>query len=221
MKRFFTPFVGDNYQQGIRNKKVLVLGASFYCNKQDCPFFSDCTNTEKKDSSAYNEKCPYYQKDKLLLADEPSHCVSDGTTSHNRFAKYVGTLLNETDYYKIWSHMAFTNYVQFLLPAERDSYRETRWADLSERDMEAFNETLFELQPHIVVVWGNVFNSRVKEKNEHLVSLYELKQTEYYICHLDMPGVEHQVAVINPYHPSSSAWYGNLEKFDTYFKSIL
>lgn len=221
MKRFFTPFVGDNYQQGICNKKVLVLGASFYCNRQECPFFSDCTDTEKKDSSAYNAKCPYYQKDHLFLADEPSNCVGDGTTSHNRFAKYMGTLLDETDYYKIWSHMAFTNYVQFLLPAEPDRFRETRWSDLSDRDLDAFYETLHELQPQIVVVWGNVFNSRLKEKNEHLVSLDELEQTEYYICHLNMPGIEHSIAVINPYHPSSSAWYGNLEKFDTYFKSIL
>lgn len=29
-KRFFKPFVGDRYQEGINGKKILVVGASFY-----------------------------------------------------------------------------------------------------------------------------------------------------------------------------------------------
>ena len=50
---FFKPFKGDKYEIGINGKKVLVVGASFYCNKTDCPFFADCTNVAKKDSSKY------------------------------------------------------------------------------------------------------------------------------------------------------------------------
>ena len=32
-ERFFTPWVGTEYNKGICGKKVLVLGASFYCNR--------------------------------------------------------------------------------------------------------------------------------------------------------------------------------------------
>ena len=76
-KHFFEPFVGDNYSEGIYSKRVLVLGASFYCNqdgvsvdketgevKEKCPFYDDCAinqNTEK-----YDGKCPYNHNSPLL-----------------------------------------------------------------------------------------------------------------------------------------------------------
>ena len=31
--RFFTPAKGEKYEEGINGKKILVVGASFYCNK--------------------------------------------------------------------------------------------------------------------------------------------------------------------------------------------
>ena len=65
---FFKPFKGDKYEIGINGKKVLVVGASFYCNKTDCPFFADCTNVAKKDSSKYDKSCPEYINDGLLLS---------------------------------------------------------------------------------------------------------------------------------------------------------
>ena len=34
--RFFIPFVGANYSKGIHGKRVLVVGASFYCDQQAC-----------------------------------------------------------------------------------------------------------------------------------------------------------------------------------------
>lgn len=41
---FFNPFVGSNYHKGISGKRILVLGASFYCPKTEYPFFISCTN---------------------------------------------------------------------------------------------------------------------------------------------------------------------------------
>ena len=31
MSKFFYPFIGKDYNQGINGKKILILGASFYC----------------------------------------------------------------------------------------------------------------------------------------------------------------------------------------------
>ena len=57
---FFSPWVGNKYNQGISGKKILVLGASHYCNhKGDCCYFFDCTNEHLKDSSLFDKKCPY------------------------------------------------------------------------------------------------------------------------------------------------------------------
>ena len=222
MKRFFEPYVGDHYNEGIRGKKILVLGASFYCGVHDCPFFTKCTSTEQKDSSFYNAICPPYAESGTKLSDEPTNCIHDWTKTYQRFADYMGQFVGSDDYDEIWNHMAFTNYVQFFLPLEEgQTFRETRSSDLSERDFLACIETITELQPDIIIVWGSVINSALKERNPYLVDLKELQETEYYVCHLNVPGVNHPVAVINPYHPSSSAWYSGQAKFDQYFSNLL
>lgn len=221
MERFFTPFVGTNYQQGVYRKKILVVGASFYCDVVSCPHFSRCTDTVRKDSSPCNAICPPYQKYGVLLSDNPTYAIEDGNTTYRRFAQWMAQYVGTEDYESIWSHLAFTNYVQFMLPAVPGHFRNTRWSDLSERDYHAFNETLRELQPDIVIILGSIINSRLKEQNEYLVSSAQLRETEYYICQLSVPGISHRITLINPYHPSSSAWYGDLEKFNTYFKTLL
>lgn len=219
--RFFNPFVGSNYTKGILNKRVLVVGASFYCDQQACPYFKRCTDVERKDSSEFDSICPAYQACGGTLHDEPSNAISDGLPTYQRFASYLSSKVNKREYAEVWSYVAFTNYVQFFLPAEPGRYRETRPSDLSERDFEVFNETLRELQPHIVVIWGCVFNSRVREQNAYLIDRSELERTEWYICHLQVPGVSHPIAIINPYHPSSPAWNNKMVDFDRYFREVL
>ena len=218
---FFEPYVGNHYKEGIHGKKILVLGASFYCNCVKCPFFASCTSVILKDSSEFDSKCPEYKSAGKQLHLEPGYCVEDAPATYQRFAAYMGKHLGTEDYDTVWEHLAFTNYVQFFLPATNGSFRETMWSDLSERDFAAFTEVVQQLQPDIVVVWGNVINSALKERNPYLVDLKELQETEYYVCHLDVPGVNHPVAVINPYHPSSGAWYSDQEKFDNYFSNLL
>ncbi len=218
---FFEPYVGNHYKEGIHGKKILVLGASFYCNCVKCPFFASCTSVILKDSSEFDSKCPEYKAAGKQLHLEPGYCVEDAPTTYQRFAAYMGKHLGTEDYDTVWEYLAFTNYVQFFLPATNGSFRETMWSDLSERDFAAFTEVVQQLQPDIVVVWGNVINSALKERNPYLVDMKELQETEYYVCHLDVPGVNHPVAVINPYHPSSGAWYSDQEKFDNYFSNLL
>ena len=71
-KRFFNPYVGENYARGIKGKKVLVLGASFYCSHVDCEFYKQCTNVEKKDSSLFDSICPLYKQENKFLRYEPT-----------------------------------------------------------------------------------------------------------------------------------------------------
>lgn len=219
-KRFFTPFVGRNYKKGINGKKVLVLGASFYCNNPECKFFTQCTSVECKDSSVYDAICPIYTKDNKELHQEPEYCIEDGVSTYQKFAigmsKYVGT----DDYDEIWSHMAFTNYVQFFLPST-NGYRETRKSDLSERDYEAFVETLGELTPDIVIVWGCVINNRIKQDNQDMIQNGMLENSNWYVCRIAPKSLASPVTIINPYHPSMSAWYTGYDDFDKYFTQLI
>ena len=219
-KRFFIPFIGSNYEKGINGKRVMVLGASFYCNHTECKFFKQCTSIECKDSRAYDEICPIYAKDNKKLHREPEYAIEDCVSTYQKFAaglaKYVGT----EDYDEVWSHVAFTNYVQFFLPAE-NGYRETRKSDLSERDYEAFVETLAELKPDIVIVWGSVINNRIKQDNPDMVQNGMLERTDWYVCQIVPTGFTIPIYIINPYHPSMSAWYSGMADFDRYFSQLI
>ena len=66
---FFKPYVGTFYNEGIHGKKVLVLGASFYCSISQCIYHKDCTNENIKDSSPFDDICPYYD---VALHNAPS-----------------------------------------------------------------------------------------------------------------------------------------------------
>ena len=117
--------------------------------------------------------------------------------------------------------MAFTNYIQFFLPGATGKSGETPFSDISARDFEAFIETVDELRPDIVIVWGCVINSSLKENNPYLVSLKELDETEWYLCHILVPGHDHPIAIVNPFHPSSSAWNGTLPILKKYLAMAL
>ena len=133
-KRFFRPFVGKRYNEGIRGKKILVLGASFYCPNTECKFYDQCTDVVKKDSNSCDANCPVYKTNGKVLHDEPSYCIDDAPKTYQTFASYMSKYLDNGNYENVWSHLAFTNYVQFFLPATANGFRETRWSDLSERD---------------------------------------------------------------------------------------
>ncbi len=211
---FFKPYVGSLYDNGIKDKKILVLGASFYCDRTDCEFFHKCTDRRRKDSSAYDLKCPAYAGTGTALHEEPESCVADRPRAYRLFSDNMAYALGITSD-ELWDRVAFTNYVQFFLPASA-GYAETLTSDLSQRDFEAFIEVAQELKPDIVIVWGCVVNSPLKENNPFLVSRTELDETDYYVCHLNIPGLDHDITVVNPYHPSSSTWFSEREKFDKY-----
>lgn len=81
---FFVPWIGKNYKKGLNEKKVLVVGASHYCNHSNicthseynnvcsnfhknvqcrlgCNHFQKCTGGKTKD---YNDYCPWMKYSK-------------------------------------------------------------------------------------------------------------------------------------------------------------
>lgn len=216
MSRFFTPYIGKDYQKGILNKKILVLGTSFYCDKCSCKYFKECTDRTKKDSSEFDLLCPENSKYNINLHDQPNHNINDGHNTYNNFASAFNEYLNKDEIF--WDKVAFTNYIQFFLPTN-----ETERSDLSERDFNAFYETIKELQPNIVIIWGCIINTRLKEDNPYITDKEKLSSTEHYICHIKIPEIKHEIGLINCYHPCNKYgyWSNNIEKFKSYFKNLL
>jgi hypothetical protein len=62
----------------------------------------------------------------------------------------------------------------------------------------------------------------IREHNPYVIDLDKLPETEWYVCHLKMPGVSHKISLICCYHPSSiSYWYNDFDKLTNYFKAAL
>jgi hypothetical protein len=153
--RFFNPWVGDDYWDGMGGNEycVLVLGASAYCSSRNCPHFDECTSEDNQDSSAFNDQCPHAEIDSdgqaTLLEDYPSYCYSHTVDLFaENMEKQFGDML---DGGSIWDHVAFTEYVQYFID---QTYTEPN--HLSDRDFDAFLETLDELHPDVVIVWGKL-----------------------------------------------------------------
>ena len=102
-----------------------------------------------------------------------------------------------------------------------DSVRETKESDLSPRDFNAFLDVVTELKPNIIIVWGCVVNTPIKN-NKYLIDKEELIKTDGYVCHLSIPNIKHKICIINPYHPSSIRfWYNNLKTFQDHLSEQL
>ncbi len=220
MKRlsFFKPFIGDKYEIGINDKKILVVGASFYCSKTDCPFFADCTDVIKKDSSKYDSLCPDYLNEDTQLSEEPTNSITNEYRTYKVFANFISKYIGSHDYKEVWSHLAFTNYVQFIQPSLT-----TKKRYLSKRDFDAFIETLSQLKPDIVISWGVAFLDDIRANNPYVIDKDLLEQREYYICHMNgVPNVNHGITLLSCYHPASvSHWYNDLDLFKKYMRMAL
>lgn len=220
-KRFFKPFVGKEYEKGICGKRILVLGASFYCrhgpeSDAPCSLFAECTDSVKKDSSKFDTCCPFYAESGLRLSEEPSNAIAERYRAYQNFASFMRQFVGD-DEEDVWERMAFTDYVQFFLPTI-----DTKKEYLSQRDFDAFVETLVELQPHVVVAWGMAIIEEIREHNPYLTDFERLKETEWYVCHMQVPHVPHEIALVCSYHPSSvSYWHNDLDTLTKYIKAVL
>lgn len=217
-KRFFKPFVGENYSVGLSGKKVLVVGDSFYCNNHDCKYFSECTDMVKKDSSKFDTVCPYYKP--RNLSDAPVGELGEQYGAYKTFGEFMSEYAEGTDSLTVWNNVAFTNYVQFFVPSATAHSKEA----VSERDFEAFKETVMELRPDIVFVWGVIAGEAIR-KNRKEVYDYdkpEFHAKEGYVCHLRLDGLDKDIVIINTYHPSAWAyWSRSLPLLKKYTDEVL
>ncbi len=219
--RFFNPYIGSKYATGVNGKKVLVVGASFYCRNVDCKLFNECTNVSVKNSSPCDKSCPVYKDAGKVLHDEPAYVVEEAPRTYRRFASSISKFTKTDSYSDTWAHLAFTNYVQFFLPATPTRFRATRLGDLSKRDFDAFIETLKELQPDVVIIWGCVISTPIKEEEVVVIDKQELSDSGGYLCRIQLPDLDKKIALINPYHPSSWRWFSALSEFEGYLNSVL
>lgn len=201
---FFKPHVGSFYNVGIQGKKVLVLGASFYCGISQCEYFKDCTNNNVKDSSPFDKICPYYNG--VALHDAPEN---EGGAAYNKFANSISRSL-ELDHDRFWDFVSFTNYIQFFLPQWQ-----TFLQNCSDRDAKALIETIKYLEPDIIFVWGCVINQHIR--NAFSMDIQVIEDTDGYIWNWKVE--DKIITVINTYHPTYYGFNDN-GRLDKYVRQV-
>jgi hypothetical protein len=216
--RFFKPYVGSDYKSGIYNgKKLLTLGVSHYCSYNDsskicnCHFFNECT----KNSSLYNEICPYYNdKPRVLLEDSSideiqNYIDGDGNPSYNNYFGFLMEYFNISNKNVLCNHIAFANYVQNFL----NSTTTPQQTKHDIRNFEAFLETIDELQPDIIIIWGTKITDHFKKRYiQNIVQKLYIGENTYfwYLTYKD-----NEYTIINPYHPCDykKHWSSHIDSF--------
>lgn len=212
--RFFIPHVGERYQDGIHGKKLLVLGASFYCKETICPHYEKCTGTgEHRIWSTRDFDCDCNGRINYRISQMPSTELDyDGARSYRRFVELMcdfkdgkgsGSTLTAARFDSFWETCAFTNYIQRMIGGRTT----TKKKDIREKeDMNAFLTTLDELMPDIVIVWGCVIDKVLKKYHpEDNVILNDYDKSDDYLFRWTYKGK--RITFLCLYHPSSSRFY--------------
>ncbi|MFC4666568.1 hypothetical protein [Falsiporphyromonas endometrii] len=128
----FHPFVGKNYQAGINDKRILVLGESHYCAST-----SDVrpTLTTEIIEDLFDPKSPH----------------EGYKTTYIKFIQALaGRDLSFQEREELWNRLAFYNYVQVPMVGPRVAPSSADFANSED----AFFQVLKQLDPDKIIVWG-------------------------------------------------------------------
>ena len=230
-KYFLNPYIGAKYKEGINGKRVLVLGASFYCSldgnkgRKKCKYYEDCAINQN--SIKYNEKCPY-NNGRLLSDSAEGEIDENGAKSYTcfyQFMRWVRSKSTTESFDDFWDKVAFTNYVQHMIGGRTT----TSPSDLREEYFEMFVSLLDELEkgnklPDVVIVWGCVIDKPLKNHKipGHPNCRIEIDDDKEGYIFKWKNFNEKDILFINIYHPSSGQFYTDAEwdNMYPYFKDI-
>lgn len=217
-KAFFQPwFDACGYLRGINGKKVLVVGASFYCNqdgkrRERCPYYDDCTI--KRNTRNYDLCCPYNHGQPLH--DLPSNDLSENAPAHKNFFNLFKDFLQESEmnFDDFCKMIAFTNYVQHEL-----GYRtKTKPSDCRKEYLAMFEDVLMSLPqiPDVIIIWGCVIDKPIKcNKNSELFPKFDntCKSKDSY-CFEWKNYAGKDIVFLSFYHPCSNRWFCNTKEWN-------
>ena len=223
----FRPWKGDNYENGFRGKKILVLGDSHYC-KKECVVGGRC-HPKCEYIKMINGTCDSMTVD--LISKEyleyrygnlPTHNDRNERISYN----YLKTLLcfernvcgcstSREDSFDFWHSIIFYNYKQHAQSSWNEA-RETTAVEYQEYRT-AFEEVLEEYKPDYIIVWGkNSFSNEKTVAEIEYNNVYRAPKKEFSIIDGDTTRI---IPALIVEHPSSAngksrgKWHSILREF--------
>lgn len=141
----FLPWIGNNYEQGINGKKIVVLGESHYC-----------ANIEKDATPQITIKVI----SDLLDPDSEHEGYKNTYTKFER--ALAGKRLDYSEKITLWHSIIFYNYVQEAFSGPRKMPTFEQYANAEN----AFFELLEQYRPDCVIVWGKRLYNNLPRKGE-------------------------------------------------------
>jgi len=190
-KVFFKPWIGKNYlTHGYNGKKIFLLGESHYCG--DC--LAPCPDY-------FSEKCK--NKTIQVVEDFLNYKNNNGVhkpymTTYTRFTNiFIGKKIRNNELINFWNSVVFYSYIQIAMDKPR---QEPSMEDFETGD-EAFVEVIQELQPDVIIVWGNRLWEKMPD-SFHEINEDFLDRQGRLLYYYFNNGKE--IPAMGIYHPSSS-----------------
>ena len=196
----FRPWVGENYfSKGFKNKRVLVLGESHYCDEQlegrRC--YPICAKEKMR------EEC-FSQTEDVIGDYVYSYTGSRYEQTFLCFGRAVlGKELSQEEREDFWQSIVFYNYIQFCQDGARKPIKQEYW-EISEL---AFKEILEEYLPDYIIVWGNRLYEGLPDWNgEHaILKVSENDKTDVWIYTINGKRIP-AMRVLHPSSPVGKNW---------------
>jgi len=141
----FAPWIGKNYEKGIDERKILILGESHHWGED----INDGVNEELRNGKYLKftqqvvESYVDYQKGNK----EHQSWMNTFTKFIKEFYNWEDSKINLIDF---WDSVMFYNYVQYPISNPRISPTQEQF-NQSEK---AFHEILDKYQPDVIIIWG-------------------------------------------------------------------
>lgn len=143
----FRPWVGPDYEKGVRGKKIMILGHCHYCK--------DGSDGEEFTIKIIEGYIRWIQQGHPLERDEKGRIKDLWTRTYRAFAKaFLGYESDEDEVSMFWNRVLFYNYVQVSVPSadSKPTAEDYHQAEIG------FRTVLAQYEPDIIFVWGNVYH---------------------------------------------------------------
>lgn len=143
----FYPWVGENFQEGLAGKKILILGESHYC-KEQLAEGGVCYPCCQRDKMTEKLGC-FSQTEDVIDSYIDTYSGESYLQTFLCFERAVcGREISKEERAKFWNHVAFYNYIQYSQGGPRLPLQE------AEDSSNAFKAVLETLMPDCIVIWG-------------------------------------------------------------------
>lgn len=175
-KHPFDPYIGDFYNDGLNKIRTLVIGDSHYCTHENCIYraecMANCRNIKQCPESEGGDIISQMNIDNIIyyLVDSKDYKAYFRLTNIILGIEDINSNLDEIKGKKnIWSHLAYFNYTQKLLPEPNNKY-----FDFGEDCFNIILNSINSIQPapHLIICLGNKvrggFTENMAKQNKHL-----------------------------------------------------